>query len=811
MRRPGDDRSPAAPRREPRDALPPGTLLGDGYRVERTLGQGGFGIVYLATDLTLQRPMAIKEYLPVQLAGRGEGAAIGLREAGHKDAFLRGLQSFLREARLLAQFDHPSLVRVYRFWEENHTAYMAMPYCEGPTLQAARQPMLRPPDETWLRDHLMLPLLGALQTLHDGHCLHRDVSPGNIIIKPDGQPVLLDFGSARRVVADMTQPLTAILNPSYAAIEQYAESSTLPQGAWTDLYGLAAVAYFALSGRAPVPATVRAVNEAAMMPIAEVARVTERSFPGLHYSAPFLAAIDQALAVRPADRPQAAQTLREALLSPHVRPDVTVESPPPLQAVPSNKAADAKAAAPAKPEADGEEAQAEKAIRAAIDAALADVADWPPMSRGPQRVEPQFGPAPAGVGKAALKVVPGGEAPVKADAGAPAPARPASDAPLAQVPPQKTAASMASPPKAAAHAPAPQAAQSAPVPKNAPQAPMPQERPSFQSPRTPESAPEAWAATAPAVASMKVDLDPLPSVPSTPATPFTQEAASSAPAEATTPRAEALPPVPGRPSAGKRPPVPDAELVTLDTPVFTALEPPLDFARFDHAGAALPPSPARRPRASPWLAAAALAGLVLAGAWYAWPEWNEGIRTARAPAPARPASAAAQPASAAQTQTPVLAETSPASAAATPAAPVVAAAPSPIPAAASSPTVAVAPSAAAVPAGPPAADGSTATAEAPPGPARDATSSSGTTDEAERASSRQDTTVSSVAPPAARPRPTQHAAAPPPAKATSADPRGACGTRTNFSLYYCMKTQCRQPRFASHPQCQRLRESDEVS
>ncbi|HET9644383.1 MAG TPA: protein kinase, partial [Burkholderiaceae bacterium] len=125
-----------------RDALPVGTQLAE-YRIERVLGEGGFGIVYQAVDTILQRRVAIKEFLPFALAGRASGLEIGLRSREHGEAFARGLHSFLDEARLLAQFDHPSLVRVYRFWEQNNTAYMAMPYYEGRTLQAVRREMIR--------------------------------------------------------------------------------------------------------------------------------------------------------------------------------------------------------------------------------------------------------------------------------------------------------------------------------------------------------------------------------------------------------------------------------------------------------------------------------------------------------------------------------------------------------------------------------------------------------------------------------------------------------------------------------------------
>ncbi|HET6786853.1 MAG TPA: protein kinase, partial [Aquabacterium sp.] len=247
------------------DALPVGTRLMD-YDIEGLLGVGGFGLVYRAREAALQRVVAIKEFLPSSLAARGSDGSVVLRAPQHGEAFALGLRSFVNEARLLARFDHPALVRVIRFWEDRGTAYMVMPCYEGQTLYEARRDLSGPPDEAWLRA-LMEPLLGALDCLHREQVYHRDVAPDNILIlkDPDApcgiRPVLLDFGAARRVLGDHTQALTAILKPSFAPIEQYAETSQLRQGPWTDLYGLAAVLHYCVTGRTPVPATARAVHD----------------------------------------------------------------------------------------------------------------------------------------------------------------------------------------------------------------------------------------------------------------------------------------------------------------------------------------------------------------------------------------------------------------------------------------------------------------------------------------------------------------------------------------------------------------------
>ncbi len=287
----------------PHDALPAGTRLG-GYQLLEVLGRGGFGIVYLALDSSLQRQVAIKEYFPAELAMRCDDGQVWIKPGADPAAYGAGMKAFLNEAKMLARFDHPSLARVHTFWEENRSAYMVMPYYEGRTLAVVLAEMQAPPDEAWLRS-MLAPLLSALSTLHNAQCLHLDISPDNILMLADGRPVLLDFGVASRLATDKTMPLTALLNPAYAPIEQYSESVTLQQGAWSDIYALAGVLHFAIAGVPPARATVRALEDP-QRPLAETVAVRAQQFPGLSYSATFLAAIDKALAVRPRDRPRGA-------------------------------------------------------------------------------------------------------------------------------------------------------------------------------------------------------------------------------------------------------------------------------------------------------------------------------------------------------------------------------------------------------------------------------------------------------------------------------------------------------------------------
>ena len=272
-------------------ALPDGTLI-EGFRIVRQIGEGGFGIVYLAWDPALERPVAIKEYMPSSLALRsGVSLEVSMRSDRQRETFDAGLRSFVNEARLLARFDHPALVKVFRYWEANGTAYMAMPYYEGPTLKAALAQIGITVSEEQLRKWLN-PLLDALSVMHREQCYHRDIAPDNILLTAAG-PVLLDFGAARHVISDRTQALTTMLKPGFAPIEQY--GGTALQGAWTDLYALAAVVHYAIAGRPPLASVSRVVND--------TLRPLSQAYGG-QYSAGFLRAMDAALAVRPERRPQ---------------------------------------------------------------------------------------------------------------------------------------------------------------------------------------------------------------------------------------------------------------------------------------------------------------------------------------------------------------------------------------------------------------------------------------------------------------------------------------------------------------------------
>jgi serine/threonine protein kinase len=287
------------------NSLPVGTMLGE-FEITRVLGEGGFGIVYLARDTSLDRRVALKEYMPSALAARVTATQISVKSERHRDTFEAGRKSFVNEAKLLAQFDHPALVKVYRFWEANGTAYMIMPFYEGVTLKDKLKEIGSPPDEAWLIS-MLAPLTEALRVIHADNCFHRDIAPDNVILLSGSElrPLLLDFGAARRVIGDMTQALTVILKPGYAPIEQYAEVPSLKQGPWTDVYALAAVIYYAIIGKTPPPAVGRLMSDN-YVPLVQAAA-------GRGYSERFLSAIDHALKVRPEERTQSIEDLRAEL------------------------------------------------------------------------------------------------------------------------------------------------------------------------------------------------------------------------------------------------------------------------------------------------------------------------------------------------------------------------------------------------------------------------------------------------------------------------------------------------------------------
>lgn len=281
-------------------ALKPGSTIME-YVIERTLGGGGFGITYLARDKNLDLPVAVKEYLPGDLAMRAVDGSVKPLGDAFGDQFQWGLERFLTEARVLATFRHPNIVRALRYFPANGTAYIVMEFESGDSLNK-----WRPRQEAFTQSSLLKlinPLLDGLEMIHSAGFLHRDIKPDNIYVRSNDTPVLIDFGSARSTNTDAD--MTSIVTPGFAPFEQYQSKGN--QGPWTDLYSLAAVMYWLISG-------VKPVNSIERMKQDSMVSVTQLDRHKL-IDAPLLKAIDWALNPDETQRPQSVAEFRSRLLS----------------------------------------------------------------------------------------------------------------------------------------------------------------------------------------------------------------------------------------------------------------------------------------------------------------------------------------------------------------------------------------------------------------------------------------------------------------------------------------------------------------
>ncbi|NQZ10637.1 MAG: serine/threonine protein kinase, partial [Algicola sp.] len=275
------------------------------YRIDKLIGEGGFGLTYLAFDTNLDKSVAIKEYMPSDFALRQDDTNIVPKSVVTEDMYKWGLEAFLQEAKTLAKFNAPNIVQIYRFFKANGTAYLVMEYLEGGCLSD-----FFPKNESYQDEqtrvlmsearvrNIIGPIMNGLQQVHDGGILHRDIKPSNIMFNKDKTPVLIDFGAARQAIEEKSRSLTAILTPGYAPLEQYSSKANL--GPHTDIYALAAVAYLCLTGKKPDEATDRIIND-------EIQVLANRS-----NASAFLKSVDWGLAVSAKDRPQILKTWYDA-------------------------------------------------------------------------------------------------------------------------------------------------------------------------------------------------------------------------------------------------------------------------------------------------------------------------------------------------------------------------------------------------------------------------------------------------------------------------------------------------------------------
>lgn len=279
------------------------------YTIESILGRGGFGTTYLARDNNLDRPVAIKEYLPLQFCHRNADRTVAPKMGEDGKLYRWGLDRFLSEAKTLAKFDHPNIVHVNSFFELNNTAYMVMKFEQGCDLAEylVRKSHMR--DQQSLLN-MVLPILEGLKLVHGAGFIHRDIKPANIYIRADSSPVLLDFGSARQSIPGQSSNMTRLISKSYTPFEQYNDTEGR-QGPWTDIYSLSATLYYCITGELPVDSMARAMPIADNRPDSYVK--LEGSYrPG--YADSFLACIDWALSFREKDRPQSCEQWADALL-----------------------------------------------------------------------------------------------------------------------------------------------------------------------------------------------------------------------------------------------------------------------------------------------------------------------------------------------------------------------------------------------------------------------------------------------------------------------------------------------------------------
>ncbi len=292
-----------------KNALPIGTQLAE-YTMEAVLGHGGFGITYLAQDTALGAQVAIKEYLPHQFALRDSKTGVVLPNPSREAVrdYHWGLKNFVKEARALAQFKHPHIVRVLRFLEANGTAYMVMEYEKGESLAQQLKHSGPRLDETQLL-RVFIPILNGLHAVHEAGMLHLDIKPENIYLRADGSPILIDFGSARQAIIETGHADRVALTHGFAPIEQYPDKGK--PGPWTDVYAVGATMYRCVTGKRPDSSMDRyqAQLKYQVDPLQPASQLVKK-----RYSPNLLDCIDWAMQIQPKERPQSARELQDALM-----------------------------------------------------------------------------------------------------------------------------------------------------------------------------------------------------------------------------------------------------------------------------------------------------------------------------------------------------------------------------------------------------------------------------------------------------------------------------------------------------------------
>lgn len=280
-----------------RKLLPTGTIL-NRYRIESIIGEGGFGVTYLAMEPVQQIYVAIKEYFPKRFANRQTGNTIAPnRTVEDQRVFKWGLKRFLDEAKVLARLDHPNIIKVQRYFEMHGTAYLVMEYCDGKPLDKFVD------DGNGVSPRkvfqIYTSLINALEHVHQHGIIHGDLKPSNVLVRTDGTPVLLDFGSARQ---EMLRMAVGQVSDGYSPPEFYGTSDKV--GPWSDIYGLGATFYKLITGMKVPVATYRSKSDT---------YIPASNSTADGYSTKFLEVIDSSLSLSPSERPQSISALKRLL------------------------------------------------------------------------------------------------------------------------------------------------------------------------------------------------------------------------------------------------------------------------------------------------------------------------------------------------------------------------------------------------------------------------------------------------------------------------------------------------------------------
>jgi serine/threonine protein kinase len=283
--------------------LQTGTII-DQYMIERELAHGGFSSVYLARQLADQFQVALKEYLPRKLAHRTWNNVVVANSVEAQGMFRRGRALFFEEAKVLAALKHPNIVEVTNFFRANDTVYMVMTYDYGVTLdKLIAKKMLAVTEDSLLA--VFDSLLAGVSYIHDRHFVHLDIKPGNILVRPGNNSLLLDFGAIQRISTTRVNKLDTVLTPGYSPVEQYDVNARL--GAWSDIYAIGASMRTCLDNKTPIPATDR-IQKDTLVP---AVKAFNRRFPEY-----LLKAIDWAMEPKPENRPQTVVQFKQALVKP---------------------------------------------------------------------------------------------------------------------------------------------------------------------------------------------------------------------------------------------------------------------------------------------------------------------------------------------------------------------------------------------------------------------------------------------------------------------------------------------------------------